>query len=73
VVQRFESPCKPSLRVIRCHYESVLPAAADVAVCTDEPLPVALDLPMCCGPLHDEVLGRPSWLWVLNRQVLEIL
>jgi hypothetical protein len=50
-----------------------LPAAADVAVSTDEPLPVALDLPMSCGPLHDEVLGGASWLRVLNRLVFEIL
>lgn len=72
-MQRFESPGKPSLRVKWCHYKSVLPAAADVAVSTNEPLPVALDLSMCSRPLHDEILGGASWLGVLYRLMFEIL
>ena len=72
-MQRFESPSKLSLRVVWCHYESVLPAAADVAIRTNEPLPVPLNLSMCPRPLHDEILGGASWLWVHYRLMFEIL
>ena len=72
-MKRFESPGKPCLRVKWCRYQSVLPAAADVAVSANEPLPVALELSMCSRPLHDEILGGASWLGVLYRLMFEIL
>ena len=57
---------------MRCHEQRIFPPTADVAVDSDNPLPVSFDLVVRSRSLNDEVLRRAHRRRLLYRQLAEV-